>query len=456
MSEPETHDEGASLATRFGALAADRLDMDALLAAWPVLSPQERVDAFRLLDREQAVEFFLARAARGQAMIILGLPPGERRLWMRLLAPDDAADVLQEADAEQRPALLDLLEPLTRREVSALLAYEEDDAGGLMSPRFVRVRPDMTVDEALAYLRRQMREHPETIHYVYVLDREQQLLGVISVRELFTATVGRLVRDVMVADVVSVPEDMDQEAVARVIASHDITAVPVLDAAGHMKGIVTVDDIVDVLHEEATEDIHKIGGTEALEAPYLQTGVLTMVRKRAGWLVLLLMGETLTASALGRYEAEIARAVVLALFVPVIISSGGNSGSQATTLVIRAMALGEVRLGHWWRIVRREFACGVLLGSILAVIGWMRIMLWQAAFDEYGEHAMLIAHTVAFSLLGIVVWGTLVGATMPLLLRRVGFDPASASAPMIATLVDVTGLMLYFTIARALLSGTLL
>jgi magnesium transporter len=456
MSEPETHDDAGSLASRSAALATDRLGLDELRAAWPVLSSEERVDAFRLLDREQAVEFFISRAARGQAMIIVGLPAGERRLWMRLLPPDDAADVLQEAEPEQRPALLDLLEPHARREVSALLAYAEDDAGGLMSPRFARLRPDMTVDEALAYLRRQMREHPETIHYVYVLDGEQRLLGVLSVRELFTAVPERLVRDVMHAEIVTVPEDLDQEAVARVIARHDITAVPVLDAGGHMKGIVTVDDIVDVLHEEATEDIQKIGGTEALEAPYLQTGVLTMVRKRAGWLVLLLMGETLTASALGRYEAEITRAVVLALFVPVIISSGGNSGSQATTLVIRAMALGEVRLGHWWRIIRREFACGVILGAILAVIGWLRIMIWQSAFNEYGEHAMLIAFTVASSLMGIVIWGTLVGATMPLLLRRAGFDPASASAPMIATLVDVTGLMLYVTIARALLSGTLL
>jgi magnesium transporter len=402
------------------------------------------------------VEFFLSRAARGQATIIGGLPPGERRLWMRLLPPDDAADVLQEAGPGERAALLDLLEPHARREVSALLAYEEDDAGGLMSPRFVRVRPDMTVDEALAYLRRQMREHPETIHYVYVLDGEQRLLGVVSVRELFTASTGRLVRDMMRTEITSVPEDMDQEAVARVIASHDITAVPVLDAGGHMKGIVTVDDIVDVLHEEATEDIQKIGGTEALEAPYLQTGVLTMVRKRAGWLVLLLMGETLTASALGRYEAEIARAVVLALFVPVIISSGGNSGSQATTLVIRAMALGELHLKHWWRVVRRELACGLILGTILAAIGWLRIMVWQAAFDEYGEHATLFAATISISLLGVVVWGTLVGSMMPLLLRRAGFDPASASAPLIATVVDVTGLMLYFSVARVVLGGALL
>ena len=434
----------------------ERFELDELRAAWPVLSPDERVAGFELLDREQATEFFLERTARGQAQIIQGLPPGERRLWLRLLPPDDTADALQEIPPEERGALIELLDPVARREVSALLAYAEDDAGGLMSPRFARVRPDLPVDEALTYVRRQMRERLAISYYAYVLDNEQRLLGVLSVRELFSAEPGKIVREIMHTDFVSVPEDMDQEAVARVIAREDLAAVPVLDAGGHMKGVVTVDDIVDVVQEEATEDIQKIGGQEALEAPYLQTGVLTMVRKRAGWLVLLLLGELLTVSALDNYQAEIASAVVLALFIPVIISSGGNSGSQATTLVIRAMALGEVQLRDWWRIARRELCSSAILGAILASIGLARILIGQLAFDESGENSTLMAATISISLFGVVIWGSLVGSMMPLLLRRAGFDPASASAPMIATLVDVTGLVIYFSVARSLLSGTLL
>jgi magnesium transporter len=455
----ESHNPGPAQAEappRAPLLPGDRFDVDELRAAWPVLSPDERVAGFELLDREQATEFFLERTARGQAQIIQNLPPGERRLWVRLLPPDDAADVLQEIPAEERGPLLDLLDPVARREVSALLAYAEDDAGGLMSPRFARVRPELTVDEALAYVRRQMREKLAISYYAYVLDQEQRLQGVLSVRELFAAEPTKTVREIMHTDFISVPADMDQEAVARVIAREDLAAVPVLDTGGHMQGVITVDDIVDVVQEEATEDIQKIGGQAALDSPYLQTSVVTMVRKRAGWLVLLLMGEMLTVSALNDFEAELAAAVVLSLFIPVIISSGGNSGSQATTLVIRAMALGEVQLRDWWRIVRREAFTGLILGSILAGIGLARILIWQAAFDEYGEHTTLMAATVSISLLGVVIWGSLVGSMMPLLLRRAGFDPASASAPMIATLVDVTGLLIYFSVARALLSGTLL
>jgi magnesium transporter len=457
VTPPEIDDQlGVPGVSGASAAGADRMGVDELRAAWPVLSPDERVAGFELLDREQAVEFFLERTERGQAQIIQWLPAGEKRLWLRLLPPDDAADLLQEVPPEERAGLIELLDPVARREVSALLAYAEDDAGGLMSPRFARVRPELTVDEALAYVRRQMREKLATSYYAYVLDHEQRLQGVLSVRELFAAEPGKAVREIMHTDYVSVPEDMDQEAVARVIAREDLAAVPVLDAGGHMKGVVTVDDIVDVVQEEATEDIQKIGGQAALEAPYLQTGVLTMVKKRAGWLVLLLMGEMLTVSALDNYEAEIASAIVLALFIPVIISSGGNSGSQATTLVIRAMALGEVQLRDWWLIVRREVCSSAILGTILGSIGLARIVIGQVAFDESGEHSTLMAATISISLFCVVVWGSLVGSMMPLLLRRAGFDPASASAPMIATVVDVTGLVIYFSVARALLSGTLL
>jgi magnesium transporter len=375
---------------------------------------------------------------------------------MRLLAPDDAADVVQVAPEDRRQELLELLDEPTRHEVVALLAYAEDDAGGLMNPRFARLRPDMTVDEALSYLRRQARDRLETLYYVYVLDAAQRLLGVVSFRELFAAPSQQLVGDVMRKEVVSVLEDLDQEAVARVIARHDLKAVPVVDAEGRMRGIVTVDDIVDVVNEEATEDIQKLGGMAALETPYWQTGFFPMIRKRAGWLTVLFVGEMLTTSAMARYEDDIARAVVLALFVPLIISSGGNSGSQASTLIVRAMALGEIRVRDALRVLRRELASGLALGSILAVIGLARILLGEALFQSYGEHAMLVGVTVALSLLGVVTWGTLSGSLLPFVLRAARLDPASASAPLVATMVDVFGLVIYFSLAGAILSGTLL
>ncbi len=429
---------------------------DELREIWPVLDAEERVERFRRLDPGEAEDFFLGLTPRSHAIVLQGLPEGQRRLWIRLLPPDDVADLLQEIPPEEHRSLLSLLDETTRREVVGLLAYKEDVAGGLMSPRFARLRPEMTIDEAIAYLRRQAREHLETINYAYVLDADQRLQGVVSFRDLFAGPGDRSVRDVMEREVVTVDESLDQEAVSRVIASHDLIAVPVVDTAGRMKGIVTVDDIVDVVQEEATEDIQKIGGMEALDRPYLQTGFAGMVRKRAGWLAVLFLGEMATASAMARFEEEIARAVVLALFVPLIISSGGNSGSQAATLVIRAMALGQVALRDWWRIIRREAAAGLALGLILGCIGALRIALWQRLFGLYGERYLQVMGTVGLSLVGVVTWGTLVGSMLPFVIRRCGFDPASASAPFVATLVDVSGIVLYFTLARLLLGPALL
>jgi magnesium transporter len=254
----------------------------------------------------------------------------------------------------------------------------------------------------------------------------------------------------------SVRDDLDQEAVANVMAESKLMAVPVVDAEGRIKGIVTVDDIVDVVQEEATEDIQKIGGTQALDAPYLEVGLLEMVKKRGAWLVVLFVGELLTATAMAFYEDRIARAVVLALFIPLIISSGGNAGSQATTLVIRAMGMGEVRLHDWWRVLRREIWTGLALGTVLGAIGLVRVLLWPAREQQYGAHFVLIGFTVSLSLVGVVMWGALAGSMLPFVLRRLGFDPASASAPFVATLVDVTGLVIYFSVANVLLAGTLL
>lgn len=408
------------------------------------------------LDRASAAEFFLELSAAEQAPILRVMPLVERRLWFRSLAPDDAADVIQFVPEEERQEFLSLLDEPTRREITALLAYAEDVAGGLMSPRFARLRPEMTVDEAIRYLRRQASEQLETIYYAYVLDQEQHLLGVASFRDLVAAPQASPVSSVMNTDVISVPDTMDQEEVARVISRYGLSAVPVVDEQGRIQGIVTIDDVVDVVEQEATEDIQKLGGMEALTAPYMDTPFASMVKKRAGWLSALFLGEMLTASAMAHFENEIARAVVLALFVPLIISSGGNSGSQATTLIIRAMALGEVTIRDWYRIIRRELAAGLALGSILACLGFLRVMLWEQFFGIYGEHANLLAWTVALSLVGVVTWGTIAGSMLPFVIRRLGFDPASASAPFVATLVDVSGLVIYFTVAQIVLQGTLL
>ena len=436
--------------------ASEPLTVEDLREAWPALSTPERLEAFAVAPRAAAEDLFLGLPAADMCELLLALAPDERRSWLRLLPPDDAADLVQHAPEDQRPGLLRLLDEPTRSEVSGLLAYKEDQAGGLMSPRYVRLRPDMRVDEAISYLHRAARERVETIYYIYVLDPTQCLVGVVSFRELFGAPPDKTVGDVMRTSFVSVPETMHQEAVARVIAQNHLMAVPVLDAEGHIHGIVTVDDIVEVLREEATEDIQKLGGMEALDAPYLKIAFARMVRKRASWLAALFLGEMLTATAMAYYEEEIARAVVLALFVPLIISSGGNSGSQASTLVIRAMALGEVRLRDWWRVIRRELGAGVALGAVLGTIGFFRIVLWQTVSPIYGEHYLLVALTVFFSLIGVVTFGTIAGSLLPFTLRRLGFDPASASAPFVATLVDVTGLLIYFSVAAILLRGTLL
>jgi magnesium transporter len=426
-----------------------------LLQEWNDLSEAERVEAFENLPRDRADDFFVHLSSRDQVHLLLALPEGERRIWLRLLPPDDAADLLQLAPEEQRDSLAAQLDDVTRREVNALLAYKEDAAGGLMNPHFARLRPDMTIDEAISYLRHQAN-HVETIYYAYALDEAQHLLGVVVLRNLFAADRSKLVRDIMRTKFVSVSEQTDQEAVARLFSEYHLLSIPVLDAQGRMRGIVTADDIVDVVEQEASEDIHKVGGMEALDGPYLQIPFWQMVKKRAGWLTILFVGEMLTATAMGHFQDEIARAVVLALFVPLIISSGGNSGSQATTLVIRAMALGEVRLRDWWKVVFREFSTGLALGGVLALIGMTRILLWQTIWKPYGPHYVAIAFTVSCSLIGVVLFGTIAGSMLPFALRRMGLDPASASAPFVATLVDVTGLVIYFTIASAFLKGRLL
>jgi magnesium transporter len=431
-----------------------QIDLAELNEAWWVLSTEERLAGFRLLDPESAEEFFHGLDAADQADLLLQLGTAERRLWLRTLAPDDAADVIQELPDERRMELIALLDEATRREVTALLAYEEDEAGGLMSSRYARVRPDMTVDEAISYLRRQAVStiEPETIYYVYVLDGSQRLLGVISFRDLFASPGNRPVREVMNTDVIAAPDDMDQEAVARLFAEHDLLALPVIDSTGVLKGIVTVDDIVDVVEEEATEDIQKYGAMEVLEEPYLRIGLLSLLRKRVGWLIVLFLAQLVTASMILEFEDRLSGLFLLSAFIPLIISSGGNSGSQASTLVIRAMAVGEVRLRDWWRVARRELAVGLTLGLVLGTLGLLRVLVDDLLGNTTDLAWLVLAGIISTSLVAVVVFGTLVGSMLPFLLRLVGLDPASASAPLVSTISDVTGLLVYFTIAVTLIA----
>ncbi|CAN5761079.1 magnesium transporter [soil metagenome] len=430
----------------------NELSTDELRDAWPLLDLEERRDGLRVLPREDAEEFFIALSAQDQASLLMSFRSGQRRQWMRMLEPDDAADLIQEAPDENRGTLLALLDAPTKIEVTALLAYKEDEAGGLMSTRYARLRPNMRAGEAIAYLQRQARDKVETIYVTYVLDGEK-LVGVASFRELFAADASKFVSEIMETDVTLVTDEMDQETVARVFSQSGLNVIPVVDKNFKMKGIVTIDDIVDVVREEATEDAQKFGGVEALELPYLESTRRDMIKKRGRWLAILMVGEMLTATAMGFFEHALIP--LLTIFLPLIISSGGNSGSQASTLVIRAMALGEVRPNDWWRVLRREILIGAALGIGLGILAIIRISIWGMA-GKYGDHYFIVGIAVALAVVGCVVWGTLAGSMLPFVLRKVGADPANASAPLVATLVDVSGIVIYFTVANLILRGILL
>jgi magnesium transporter len=371
------------------------------------------------------------------------------------MAPDDRTRFLEELPAAVTRQLLALLTPAERAVALTLLGYPEKSVGRRMTPHYVATREHWSVREVLDYVRAH-GEDSETLNVIYVVDEQGLLIDDIRIREFLLAPLDSRASDLMDRRFVALKATDDQDAAVAVFRQYDRSALPVTDTAGVLIGIVTIDDVLDVAEARATREIHRIGGSEALDEPYMDIGFGRMIQKRAGWLTALFLGEMLTATAMGSFELEISRAVVLALFVPLIISSGGNSGSQASTLVIRALALGEVGLHDWWRVMRREILAGLTLGAILGGIGFLRITVWSAFSDIYGPHWLLIAVTVAVSLVGVVLWGTLTGSLLPFLLRRLGFDPAASSAPFVATLVDVTGLVIYFSVAIVVLRGTLL
>jgi magnesium transporter len=374
------------------------------------------------------------------------------------MSADRAADVIRDMPDPPRTALVRRAGAETAGELKRLLAYPEHTAGALMTTEFVGVPSNWTVARTLDHIRRVERTR-ETVYAIYVYDPgTRQLVQAVSLRRLITGEPGAPVLSVAPStEPITVTPLVDREDVARLISRYDLLAVPVIDDDRHVIGIVTVDDVIDAMVAEATEDVQKFGGMEALDRPYMQIGFLSMIKKRAGWLCALFLSEMLTASAMQGFEGELEKALVLTLFIPLIMSSGGNSGSQATSLIIRALALRQVRLRDWWRVALRELPAGILLGAILGVIGVARIGLWQVlGFYDYGEHWMLVALTVGATLIGIVTFGSLTGSMLPFALQRIGFDPASASAPFVATLVDVTGLVIYFSVAMVILRGTLL
>jgi magnesium transporter len=417
---------------------------------------KDDVAIFRVLPRDLAGSVFAYLPLDHQEGLIRSLSSEQMAQVLEEMTPDDQTRLLEELPAATTRRLLEALSPEELRAARHLLGYPPQTAGRYMTPQYVALRPEMSAREALEHVRRNGRGK-ETLSILYIVDNNDKLLDELRLGSLVLADPDTRVSEIEHRPLVILPATTDREEVLRAFKKYDRVALPVTDKDGHMLGIITADDVLDVAEREATEDIQKIGGMEALDAPYLDVGYVKMLWKRGGWLSVLFLGEMLTATAMGYFQTEIERAVVLALFVPLIISSGGNSGSQAATLIVRSLALTELRLRNWWRVFLIELRSGLSLGAWLGFIGFLRISLWQhLGFSDYGEHYLLVALTVWLSLIGVVTFGSLAGSMLPFILRRVGFDPATSSAPFVATLVDVTGLIIYFTFAMLILQGTLL
>src|SRR5438067_2846196 len=428
-------------------------DVADLIVALP---SEEDAFVFRLLPKDLAGQVFSYLPPDHQEGLIDSLTNEQVRAVLGSMSPDDRTRLLEEMPGEVTRRLLAALTPYDLKNTRWLLGYPEDSAGRYMTPNYVTIREDMTAGGALDHIRK-TGQRAETVNVVYIVDTRGILVEDIRLSSLVLADPQTKVTDIDDPPLVCVLATDDREEVLKAFEKYDRLALPVTDSDAHMLGIITVDDVLDVAEQEATEDIQKMGGMESLDAPYLNVGLLAMVKKRAGWLSALFLGEMLTATAMSYFEGEIAHAVVLALFVPLIISSGGNSGSQAASLIIRSLALRELKLRDWYRVFGREVISGVLLGALLGAIGFFRIVLWHRLhITSYGPHYLLVAFTVWLSLIGVVMFGTLAGSLLPFIMRRLGFDPATSSAPFVATLVDVTGLCIYFTVALLILHGTLL
>src|SRR3982751_3038852 len=421
----------------------------------------DQVIIFRVLPNALAADVFEYLDIEAQQQLLRAMAHEQVVAILNEMSPDDRTALLEEMPSAAARQLIRLLTPEERRVAQALLGYPEGSVGRLMTPDFVAVRDHWTVKEVLDYVREHGRDS-ETLNFLYVVDERGKLIDDLRIREFLLRPLTTRVDEIMDRSFIHLTVNETQEDALNIFRKYDRASLPVVDSSGVLVGIVTQDDMLYVAEAEATEDIQKIGGMEALDEPYMRISLWRMVRKRAGWLIILFLGEMLTATAMANYQEELAKALVLALFLPLIISSGGNSGSQASTLMIRAMALGEVSLRDWWRVMGREVQAGLWLGAILGAIGILRVGAWaiigQQYFHQqpYGAHWPLVALTVGTALVGVVLWGTLSGSMLPFLLRRVGADPATSSAPFVATLVDVTGLIIYFSIALLILRGAML
>ncbi len=419
------------------------------------LDESERILIFRLLNRELAADVFEYLDVDTQLELIKSMGKEETAAILNEMDPDDRTALFEEIPAQALQQLLSLLSAEEKKIATTLLGYPENSIGRLMTPDYLAIKADWTIEKVLNYIR-QVGKNKETLNVIFVVDEKGKLLGQVDIRDILLSSPDQQISEIYDENITPLNVFDDQEKAVTILQKYDAVALPVVDNNGILLGIVTVDDIMDVAEEETTEDIQKQAAVEALDEPYSEVSIFKMIKKRAGWLSFLFIGEMFTASAMAIFEEEIAKAVVLALFVPLIISSGGNSGSQASTLIVRAMALGDIKLQDWFKVMARELFTGFSLGIILGTIGFIRILIWQEATHLYGEHWLFVAITVFLSLIGVVMWGTFIGSMLPFVLKRLGFDPATSSAPFVATLVDVTGIVIYFTVAIQILGGKLL
>jgi len=419
------------------------------------LPEEEQAVVFRLLPHVQATEVFEYLDADAQQVVLKAMGQTEAARILNEMSPDDRTALLEELPGAAVVQLIQLLSPEEKAVAQSLLNYPEGSVGRLMTPDFVSIRDEWTIEQALDYIR-ENGKNSETLNVIYVTDERGRLIDDLRIREILIRPVKTRISEFRDSQFVTLRATDEQSTALEIFRKYDRNTLPVVDSEDKLLGMVTVDDMLDVQEEETTEEMQKLGGVEALDDPYMDVPLMELVRKRAVWLVVLFIGQMLTATVMGVFERELASALVLALFIPLIISSGGNSGSQASTLIIRALALGEITLRDWWRVMKREVASGLLLGTMLAFIGFLRIVIWAQFSDSYGPHYLFIGATVSAAVLGVVLWGTVSGSMLPLILRRLGIDPATSSAPFVATLVDVTGLIIYFTAAALILRGTVL
>jgi magnesium transporter len=440
-----------------------------IVALLKELHPSDIAEIFNELDSEQAkfVYVHLEEEEAGKVLVEMDEDVRERFLasltskeiaeqFIDNMESDDAADVIAELPHDVQGEVLSHIEDAGQAsDIVDLMKYDENTAGGLMAKELVKVNVNKTMVECVRQLRNHA-DHIQDIFAIYVVDDADKLVGLVTLKKVLTRPLRTPIREIFTQEIISVRTSTDVEEAAKVMEKYDLVVLPVVDFAGRLVGRITIDDVVDVIRKEETEDLQKMAGMEVLEDPYMTIPFWQLIKKRAGWLVILFIGESFTATAMSFFQDQIAKAVVLALFVPLIISSGGNTGSQASTLIIRALALGEVTIKEWWKIVKKELLVGLMLGLILGSIGFLRVALWSAFVDVYGQHWVMVGATVGVSLVGVVLWGNLSGSVLPIILKRAGLDPAVSSAPFVATLVDVTGLIIYFTVATMMLRGILL